>query len=81
MALPHIVRPVEEITEEELDNICETARDKVYNQVMVSVLQIREMQIVYVKIAFSFGFPLRMSSLGRSTNANTKTICKGWVVC
>ncbi|EMP35102.1 Cell division cycle-associated protein 7 [Chelonia mydas] len=36
MALPHIVRPVEEITEEELDNICETARDKVYNQVMGS---------------------------------------------
>uniref|UniRef100_A0A8C8SKP3 Cell division cycle associated 7 n=1 Tax=Pelusios castaneus TaxID=367368 RepID=A0A8C8SKP3_9SAUR len=36
MALPHIVRSVEEITEEELDNICETARDKVYNQVMGS---------------------------------------------
>lgn len=36
MALPHVVRPVEEITEEELDNICETARDKVYNQVMGS---------------------------------------------
>ncbi|XP_074857420.1 cell division cycle-associated protein 7 [Carettochelys insculpta] len=36
MALPHIIRPVEEITEEELDNICETVRDKVYNQVMGS---------------------------------------------
>ncbi|XP_077175808.1 cell division cycle-associated protein 7 [Paroedura picta] len=33
MTLPHIIRPVEEITEGELDNICETARDKVYNRV------------------------------------------------
>ncbi|XP_015282597.1 PREDICTED: cell division cycle-associated protein 7-like [Gekko japonicus] len=36
MTLPHIIRPVEEITEEELNNICETARDKVYNRVMGS---------------------------------------------
>ncbi|KAL8183482.1 UNVERIFIED_CONTAM: hypothetical protein K2H54_042373 [Gekko kuhli] len=33
MTLPHIIRPVEEITQEELNNICETARDKVYNRV------------------------------------------------
>ncbi|KAH0621493.1 hypothetical protein JD844_022857, partial [Phrynosoma platyrhinos] len=33
MALPHVIRPVEEITQEELDNICETVRDKVYNRV------------------------------------------------
>uniref|UniRef100_A0A8D0G562 Zinc-finger domain-containing protein n=1 Tax=Sphenodon punctatus TaxID=8508 RepID=A0A8D0G562_SPHPU len=31
LTLPHIVRPVEEITEEELDKISESARDKVYN--------------------------------------------------
>ncbi|XP_062434451.1 cell division cycle-associated protein 7 isoform X1 [Rhea pennata] len=36
MALPHIVRPVEEITEEELNNICGSARDKVYNRAMGS---------------------------------------------
>ncbi|XP_054827395.1 cell division cycle-associated protein 7 [Eublepharis macularius] len=36
MTLPHIIRPVEEITEEELNNICETVRDKVYNRVMGS---------------------------------------------
>ncbi|KAM9548675.1 LOW QUALITY PROTEIN: cell division cycle-associated protein 7 [Guaruba guarouba] len=32
MAFPHVVRPVEEITEEELDNICGSAREKVYNR-------------------------------------------------
>ncbi|KAM8934827.1 cell division cycle-associated protein 7 isoform 2-T2 [Pelodytes ibericus] len=32
MAIPHIVRPVEEITEEELDGICSNAREKVYNR-------------------------------------------------
>ncbi|KYO17838.1 cell division cycle-associated protein 7 isoform X1 [Alligator mississippiensis] len=32
MALPHIIRPVEEITEEELNSICQSAREKVYNQ-------------------------------------------------
>ncbi|NXE53944.1 CDCA7 protein, partial [Casuarius casuarius] len=36
MALPHIVRPVEEITEEELNNICGSAREKVYNRAMGS---------------------------------------------
>uniref|UniRef100_A0A8C9EP95 Cell division cycle associated 7 n=1 Tax=Pavo cristatus TaxID=9049 RepID=A0A8C9EP95_PAVCR len=36
MALPHIVRPVEEITEEELNNICGSAREKVYNRTMGS---------------------------------------------
>ncbi|XP_055575092.1 cell division cycle-associated protein 7 [Falco cherrug] len=36
MAFPHVVRPVEEITEEELDNICGSARDKVYNRTMGS---------------------------------------------
>lgn len=43
MALPHIVRPVEEITEEELSNICGSAREKVYNRTMVSVFQLPEM--------------------------------------
>ncbi|XP_053122863.1 cell division cycle-associated protein 7 isoform X2 [Hemicordylus capensis] len=33
MTLPHIIRPVEEVTTEELNNICETVRDKVYNRV------------------------------------------------
>uniref|UniRef100_A0A8D0HMI3 Zinc-finger domain-containing protein n=1 Tax=Sphenodon punctatus TaxID=8508 RepID=A0A8D0HMI3_SPHPU len=32
LTLPHIVRPVEEIMEEELDKISESARDKVYNR-------------------------------------------------
>ncbi|NXA52112.1 CDCA7 protein, partial [Nothocercus julius] len=36
MALPHIVRPVEEITEEELNNICGSAREKVYNRAVGS---------------------------------------------
>ncbi|NXH13015.1 CDCA7 protein, partial [Bucco capensis] len=36
MAFPHIVRPVEEITTEELNNICGSARDKVYNRAMGS---------------------------------------------
>ncbi|OXB65833.1 hypothetical protein ASZ78_002752 [Callipepla squamata] len=36
MALPHIVRPVEEITEEELNNICGSVREKVYNRTMGS---------------------------------------------
>uniref|UniRef100_A0A8D0DXW1 Cell division cycle associated 7 n=1 Tax=Salvator merianae TaxID=96440 RepID=A0A8D0DXW1_SALMN len=33
LTLPHVIRPVDEITKEELDNICETVRDKVYNRV------------------------------------------------
>ncbi|XP_044159481.1 cell division cycle-associated protein 7 isoform X1 [Bufo gargarizans] len=33
MTLPHIIRPVEDITEEELDGICFNAREKVYNRV------------------------------------------------
>ncbi|MEE6521410.1 hypothetical protein FKM82_019594, partial [Ascaphus truei] len=36
MALPHVVRPVEEITEQELDNICYNVRGKVYNRATVS---------------------------------------------
>nr|XP_020043558.1 cell division cycle-associated protein 7 isoform X3 [Castor canadensis] len=32
MALPHIIRPVEEITEEELENICSNSREKIYNR-------------------------------------------------
>ncbi|XP_063174227.1 cell division cycle-associated protein 7 isoform X2 [Candoia aspera] len=32
MTLPHVIRSVEEITKEELDNICETVKDKVYNR-------------------------------------------------
>ncbi|XP_061464451.1 cell division cycle-associated protein 7 isoform X2 [Rhineura floridana] len=33
VTLPHVICSVEEITEEELNGICETARDKVYNRV------------------------------------------------
>ncbi|XP_063255882.1 cell division cycle-associated protein 7 isoform X1 [Prinia subflava] len=36
VAFPHVVRPVEDITAEELDNICGSARDKVYNRAMGS---------------------------------------------
>ncbi|XP_030133347.4 cell division cycle-associated protein 7 isoform X1 [Taeniopygia guttata] len=36
MAFPHVVRPVEDITAEELDNICGSAREKVYNRAMGS---------------------------------------------
>ncbi|NXX15148.1 CDCA7 protein, partial [Podargus strigoides] len=32
MAFPHVVRPVEEITAEELNNICVSGREKVYNR-------------------------------------------------
>lgn len=32
MTLPHIIRPVEEITEEELENICSNSREKIYNR-------------------------------------------------
>ncbi|XP_006006087.1 cell division cycle-associated protein 7a [Latimeria chalumnae] len=33
MTIPHVVRPVQEITEEDLDNVCVCVRDKVYNRV------------------------------------------------
>lgn len=36
VAFPHVVRPVEDITAEELDNICGSAREKVYNRAMGS---------------------------------------------
>ncbi|KAM9486971.1 cell division cycle-associated protein 7a [Clarias gariepinus] len=32
LAIPHVVRPVEEITQAELDNICTNVREKVYNR-------------------------------------------------
>ncbi|KAJ8416867.1 hypothetical protein AAFF_G00327450 [Aldrovandia affinis] len=32
MAIPHVVRPVEDITQAELDNICFNVREKVYNR-------------------------------------------------
>ncbi|XP_066497194.1 cell division cycle-associated protein 7a [Hoplias malabaricus] len=32
LAIPHVVRPVEEITEAELNNICFNVREKVYNR-------------------------------------------------
>ena len=35
MTLPHIIRPVEEITEEELENICSNSREKIYNRSLV----------------------------------------------
>ncbi|XP_077037508.1 cell division cycle-associated protein 7 isoform X3 [Agelaius phoeniceus] len=36
MAFPHVVRPVEDITAEELDNICGSASEKVYNRALGS---------------------------------------------
>jgi len=47
MAFPHIVRPVEEITAEELNNICGSARDKVYNRAMVSIFPLCEMHTLW----------------------------------
>nr|XP_015214355.1 PREDICTED: cell division cycle-associated protein 7 [Lepisosteus oculatus] len=38
MTIPHHVRPVEEITDSELNNICYNVREKVYNRVSVSVV-------------------------------------------
>ena len=35
MTLPHVVRPVDEITEEELENICNNSREKIYNRSLV----------------------------------------------
>ncbi|XP_070279520.1 cell division cycle-associated protein 7 isoform X2 [Myotis yumanensis] len=32
MTLPHVIRPVEEITEEELENICNNSREKIYSR-------------------------------------------------
>uniref|UniRef100_A0A8C2EWR6 Cell division cycle associated 7a n=1 Tax=Cyprinus carpio TaxID=7962 RepID=A0A8C2EWR6_CYPCA len=32
LTIPHVVRPVEEITEAELDNICVNVREKIYNR-------------------------------------------------
>uniref|UniRef100_G3TAH8 Cell division cycle associated 7 n=1 Tax=Loxodonta africana TaxID=9785 RepID=G3TAH8_LOXAF len=32
MTLPHVIRPVDEITEEELENICSNSREKIYNR-------------------------------------------------
>ncbi|XP_062862449.1 cell division cycle-associated protein 7a [Trichomycterus rosablanca] len=32
LAIPHVVRPVEDITQEELENICDNAREKIYNR-------------------------------------------------
>lgn len=36
MTLPHIIRPVEEVTEEEIRNICSNSREKIYNRSLVS---------------------------------------------
>lgn len=36
MALPHVIRPVDEITEAELDNICFNTKEKVYSSSMGS---------------------------------------------
>lgn len=37
-AFPHVVRPVEDVTERELQKICENVREKVYNTFTVSSL-------------------------------------------
>lgn len=36
LAIPHVVRPVETITQAELNNICTNVREKVYNRATVS---------------------------------------------
>ncbi|XP_006151203.1 cell division cycle-associated protein 7 [Tupaia chinensis] len=36
MTLPHVIRSVEEITEEELENICSNSREKIYSSTMGS---------------------------------------------
>lgn len=36
MTLPHIIRPVEDVTEEEIRNICSNSREKIYNRSLVS---------------------------------------------
>ncbi|KAK2083470.1 hypothetical protein P7K49_038706 [Saguinus oedipus] len=36
MTLQHIIHPVEEITEEELENICSNSREKLYNRALGS---------------------------------------------
>lgn len=36
-AIPHVVRPVEDITEMELQRICHNVREKVYNSSTVSL--------------------------------------------
>lgn len=43
LTIPHVVRPVEDITQAELDNICVNVREKTYNRATVSVLQIPSM--------------------------------------
>jgi hypothetical protein len=40
MTLPHIIRPVEEVTEEEIRNICSNSREKIYNRSLVSALRL-----------------------------------------
>lgn len=35
MTLPHVIRPVEEITEDELENICNNSREKIYSRSLV----------------------------------------------
>lgn len=36
MTLPHVIRPVEEVTEEEIRNICSNSREKIYSRSLVS---------------------------------------------
>lgn len=36
MTLPHVIRPVEDVTEEEIRNICSNSREKIYNRSLVS---------------------------------------------
>lgn len=38
MTLPHVIRPVEEITEDELENICNSSREKIYSRSLVKSL-------------------------------------------
>ena len=45
MTLPHIIRPVEEITEEELENICNNSREKIYNRSLVQASKLLSVNV------------------------------------
>lgn len=53
MTLPHIIRPVEEVTEEEIRNICSNSREKIYNRSLVSVLRVLAAHGICVVCTFS----------------------------
>lgn len=59
LAIPHVVRPVEEITQAELDNICTNVREKVYNRATVSCLHGCSLYVHLHHFVFFFGSVLK----------------------